>query len=215
MSLTEKLSDFNRQSKAKRSEETNAIMAKATEELIQSGIAENAPRKGGKLPEFTLPDQLGEKRNLTELRKNGPVVVMFYRGGWCPYCNLELAAYQEALPEIRAAGATLVAITPELPDASLSTAEKHALEFEVLTDINADYARQIGIVFTLPEKLRSLYESFGHNIEEYNGTGQFDLPLPATFIVDTDGTIVSAFVDADYTLRKDPEEIIKELSEMK
>ena len=135
----------------------------------------------------------------------------FYRGGWCPYCNLELRAYQAVLPEIKAAGATLVAITPELDDASLSTSEKNELEFEVLTDANSDYARELGLVFTLPERLRPIYESFGINVEEHNGEGQFDLPLAATFVVDVDGSIARAFVDADYTLRAEPSDVVEVL----
>ena len=135
----------------------------------------------------------------------------FYRGGWCPYCNLELRAYQAVLPEIKAVGAVLVAITPELPDASLSTSEKNELEFEVLTDANSDYSREIGLVFTLPARLRPIYETFGINVEAHNGDGQFDLPLAATFIVDVDGSIASAFVNADYTVRAEPSDVVEVL----
>jgi peroxiredoxin len=125
-----------------------------------------------------------------------------------------LRAYQAVLPEIKTAGATLVAITPELPDASLLTSEKNELEFEVLTDANSDYAREIGLVFTLPERLRPIYESFGVNVEKHNGEGQFDLPLAATFVVDVDGTIAAAFVDADYTLRAEPADVVKVLQSL-
>jgi len=135
----------------------------------------------------------------------------FYRGGWCPYCNLELKAYQDQLTNIKAENATLVAITPELPDVSLSTAEKNALEFEVLSDVNSDYARSLGLVFSLADELRPIYLSFGIEIEKHNGEGQFDLPLAATFVIAQDGTVASAFVDADYTTRQEPAEVVAAL----
>ena len=182
--------------------------------LNESGLIEATPKAGDKLKDFTLPNHRGEEINLASLRKKGPVVVTFYRGGWCPYCNLELRAYQAVLHDIKAAGATLVAITPELPDESLTTSERHALEFEVLTDKNADYAREIGIVFTVDEKVRPIYESFGIDIEKHNGEGQFDMPFAATFVVDVDGTITFAFVDSDYTLRAEPVEIVKKLESL-
>ena len=208
MSLKEDLASMKAQSVAKIPDDAAAVMMKATEELGASGIVEAAPKQGEKLEDFELPNQTGEKRSLAALRKNGPVVVTFYRGGWCPYCNLHLRAYQQMLPELKAAGASLIAITPELPDASLSTSEKNELEFEVLTDKNAAYARQLGLVFTLPESLRPIYEKFGINVQAHNGEGQFDLPLAATFVVDADGAITYAMVDADYTLRAEPSEIV-------
>jgi peroxiredoxin len=211
MSLTEQLTALRERNCANLSQEINAIMAEATKRLSESELVDQAPKAGEKLLNFSLFNHLGEKRDLTSLREKGPVVVTFYRGGWCPYCSLQLHAYQEALQDIQAAGATLVAITPEFPDESLSTREKNELEFEVLSDVNADYARELGLVYTLPKKLRPLYESFGIDLEKHNGIGQFDLPLAATFIVDIDGTITSAFVTADYTVRQEPGAIVAEL----
>ena len=190
-------------------------MAQATQTLSESGIVEKAPKVGDKLKEFTLLNSSNEKVSLSELTAKGSVIVTFYRGGWCPYCNLELAAYQGLLPEIAAAGATLVAITPELPDESLSTVEKNALKFQVLTDVNAAYARELNLVFSLAEELRPIYLSFGIDIEKHNGTGQFGLPLAATFVIDQSATIVSAFVDADYTKRQEPSEVVKALKKAK
>ncbi|MBU0946545.1 MAG: AhpC/TSA family protein [Proteobacteria bacterium] len=211
MSLKEQLSALKADNIAKFPEEIGTILLNDAKILSESDLVEGAPKVGEKLKDFTLPNHLGEARSLASLRKNGPVVVTFYRGGWCPYCSLELHAYQEVLQDINATGATLVAITPELPDASLTTSERHNLEFEVLTDLNSNYARELGIVFTLPEELRPIYESFGIEIEKHNGKGQFDLPLAATFVVDVDGTITSAFVDTDYTLRAEPADVVKEL----
>ena len=214
MSLKEQLSTLKAKSRSQLPVDIQKTMFADLEKLGASGLIEAAPKAGDKLKDFTLPNHLGKTRNLSELRKNGPVVVTFYRGGWCPYCNLELRAYQQVLPDIKAVGATLVAITPELRDESLTTSEKHKLEFEVLTDANSEYARDIGIVFTLSEELRPIYESFGIEVEKHNGKGQFDLPLAATFVVDVDGTIACAVVEADYTLRAEPSEVVKVLKSL-
>lgn len=208
MSLKEELSTLKAENLAQIPTDIQKTMFADLEKLGTSGLIEAAPKTGEKLKDFILPNHLGEKKSLSKLRKNGPVVVTFYRGGWCPYCNLELRAYQAVLEDIKAAGATLVAVTPELPDESLSTSERHGLEFEVLTDAKSEYAREIGIVFTLAEELRPIYDGFGIEIEKHNGKGQFDLPLAATFVVDTDGTISCAVVEADYTLRAEPEEVV-------
>lgn len=214
MSLQEQLSTLKAQNLAQIPVEVQNTMFADLAKLEKSGLVGGAPKVGEQLKDFTLSNQLGEARNLVQLSNKGPVVVTFYRGGWCPYCNLELRTYQKVLQDIKDTGATLVAITPELPDESLSTSEKNGLEFEVLTDINSDYARELGLVFTLSEELRPIYESFGIEVEKHNGKGQFDLPLAATFIVAVDGTITSAFMNADYTLRADPVDIVKELKSL-
>ena len=215
MSLKEQLAALKAKNAVSHPIETVNIMLDCTKELGESGILDGVPKTGEKLKDFTLSNHLGQEISLASLRKNGPVVVTFYRGGWCPYCNLELHAYQQILPQIKAAGATLVAISPELPDESLTTSQRHSLEFEVLTDTNVDYARELGLVFTLSDKLRPIYESFGIRIEKHNGKGQFDLPLAATFVVDVDGTIVCADVDADYTVRTEPSDVVKVLQSLR
>ncbi|WP_353571761.1 peroxiredoxin-like family protein [Candidatus Albibeggiatoa sp. nov. BB20] len=214
MSLQEQLATLKAQNIAALPKQAVDIILNDIKTLSQSGIIEGAPKVGETLKDFRLSNHLGDTRDLAQLRQKGAVVVTFYRGGWCPYCNLELRAYQEVLQDIKAAGAILVAITPELPDESLSTSEKNELAFEVLTDTNSDYARELGLVFTLPEELRPVYESFGIEIEKHNGKGQFDLPLAATFIVDADGYIVFAVIDADYTLRAEPTDIVKKLKSL-
>ncbi len=211
MSLKESISEYKAGFIEKIPSDIRAVMGKATETLEASGLTNKAPKSGEAFPTFDLLNQNGQSRSLGDLLKQGPLVVTFYRGGWCPYCNLELKAYQDVLDEIQAAGASLVAITSELPDNSLSTSEKNDLSFEILTDTNSEFAKEIGIVFTLPEELRSIYENFGIHIEAHNGTGQFDLPLAATFVVAKDGKIASAFVDADYTVRQEPSEVIEVL----
>ena len=212
MSLSAKLTEKRQASKDGLPKDIHATMMNATKELSETNIVANAPKVGEKLLTFKLPNASGTTSNLQELLKTGPVVLTFYRGGWCPYCNLELQAYQAVLNDINAAGVTLIAVTPELPDESLSTSQKNKLAFEVLTDKNSEYARELGLVFTLPEKLRPIYSSFGIDVEKHNGKGQFDFPLAATFVVGTDGIIIDAFVDADYTQRKEPSEIVKVLN---
>ena len=211
MSLASQLTKRREESKRTLPAEVHGAMLRATAELGASGIVDRAPKKGDVLRDFALPNQSGETRRLSDLVRKGPVVITFYRGGWCPYCNLELRAYQRVLDELDDVGATLVAITPELPDASLTTAEKNELAFEVLSDTGSAYARELGLVFTLPEELRPIYLSFGIDVEQHNGSGQFDLPLAATFVVDRERRIISSFVHADYTERQEPAEVVAAL----
>ncbi len=190
------------------------MMDKATEDLVKSGIADRSLKVGDRVSEFTLTNAVGKEITLRSLLAEGPVVISFYRGQWCPYCNLELRALQKALPEIIANGASLVAISPQTPDNSLSTAEKNELTFEVLSDVGNKVAREFGLVFTLPEELRPIYEGFGVDLLAHNGDKTFELPLPATYVVAADGKVISAFVDPDYTKRLEPEEIVAALGEI-
>ncbi|WP_031485385.1 peroxiredoxin-like family protein [Maridesulfovibrio frigidus] len=211
MSLTNELAELKAQALSMIPEEAKEIIFADMDKLAKFGLVEGAPKEGENLKNFVLPNQNGESRSLATLRENGPVVITFYRGGWCPYCNLELRAYQQILSQIKATGATLIAITPELPDESMSTMEKNELGFEVLTDVNSQYGKDIGIVFTISEELRPIYASFGIELEKHNGEGQFDVPLPATFVINTDGSIVCAFASVDYTQRADPADVLKVL----
>ncbi|MDJ0742200.1 MAG: peroxiredoxin-like family protein [Xenococcaceae cyanobacterium MO_167.B27] len=208
MNLTEQLTDVRNKFRSNQPEEIKEVMAKATTDLINSKIAEQSLNVGDQVPYFTLPNAVGKNINIQSLLEKGAVVISFYRGGWCPYCNLELRALQKSLPEIEAKGATLVAISPETPDNSLSTSEKNELTFEVLSDQGNQIAKQFGLVFTLPEELRPIYEQFGIDLPAYNGDETFELPIPATYIVAPDGKITHSFVNPDYTQRLDPTEII-------
>lgn len=214
MSLQTEIETFKNQFRANVPRDVQELMASATQALADSGLAGRALTTGQVLPNAELVNVKGDAVALGDLLKRGPLVITFYRGGWCPYCNLELRAYQEHLAEIEALGATLVAITPELPDSSLGTAEKNELGFEVLSDVNAAFAKQLGLAFDLPEELRPIYESFGLDLELHNGAGQFSLPLAATYVVQADGTVASAFVDADYTKRQEPTEVLAALQNL-
>jgi len=211
MTLTKELQDFQQQFMASQSDSIKSIMVKATENLVNTQIAEQSLKMGDLVPDFTLNNASGKSVSFKSLLAQGKVVISFYRGGWCPYCNLELRALEQSLPQIKALGATLVAISPETPDSSLSTSEKNNLTFEVLSDLKNQIARQFGLVFTLPEELRPIYEQFGIDIPAYNGDRTFELPLPATYVVNTDGKVIHSFVNADYTQRLDPNEILTAL----
>lgn len=214
MNLTQKLQEFRQQFTANQPETIKAVMAQTTTDLINSKIAEQSLGKGAKVANFALPNAVGKEVTLESLLAKGAVVISFYRGGWCPYCNLELRALQQVLPEIEAKGATLVAISPETPDSSLSTQEKNELSFEVLSDRGNIVAKQFGLVFTLDQSLRPIYESFGIDIPGYNGDDSFELPLPATYVLAPDGTIIFNYANADYTQRLDPTEIMTVLDNM-
>jgi len=214
MGLRQQLEEQKQSTGKKASPETIQTMLQATAELKASGIENRALAAGDRVPAFTLPNAHDEPVRLTDLLARGPVVLNFYRGGWCPYCNLELAALQAELPNIQALGASLVAISPEQPDRATETRARHQLEFEVLSDRGNRVSRQFGLVFTLPESIRAIYASFGTDLPAYNGDDRFELPLPATYVIRADGTIGYAFVDADYTRRMDPVEIIQALRDL-
>ncbi|NMF84249.1 peroxiredoxin-like family protein [Nodosilinea sp. P-1105] len=214
MTLTQDLANLAAQMQTQLPEAAKAEMAKAAQNLLESGIADNSLSTGDRIPEITLPDATGQLVSVSKLLKSGPVVISFYRGGWCPFCNLELRALQQALPEIQALGAALVEITPETPDNSLSTTEKHHLSFPVLSDQGNRVAQSFGLVFTVPEPLRPIYQSMGIDLPAYNGDDSFELPLPATYVVGRDGVIAHGFVNANYQKRQDPEGILMVLKNL-
>jgi peroxiredoxin len=186
-----------------------AAMDAAAERLASSGIVASALRIGQRIPDFQLPDATGKLVNSTTLLAKGSLVIAFYRGAWCPYCNLELKALQEKLTAIRDKGAMLIAISPQTPDQSMTTQEQNALTFPVLSDVGNRVARQFGLVFSLDEPLRPLYESFGIHIPQHNGDSTYELPLAATYVIDRNGIVVNAFVDTDYRERLPPETVLE------
>ncbi|MEM9006863.1 MAG: peroxiredoxin-like family protein [Cyanobacteria bacterium P01_F01_bin.86] len=215
MSLTQDLAQFAAQMQEKLPDDVKTAMAKAGDDIAQLGIEDRSLKVGDKIPAIKLPNAVGATVTVQDLLKQGPIVITFYRGGWCPYCNLELRALQQALPTIQSHGASLVAIAPETPDNSLSTQEKDELTFEVLSDVGNVVAREFGLVFALPEYLRPVYKALGIDVAAHNGDETFELPVPATYVVNTDGTIIHAFINVDYTQREDPEKIVAVLQQLK
>lgn len=191
-----------------------ATMEAATAALRASGIEDRALKVGDTVPALNLPDALGRPVDLHTLWARGPLVVIFYRGGWCPYCNLELRAWQQRLDALRHRRALLVAISPQTPDNSLSTAEKNVLAFPVLSDSALDAARAFGIAFTMPQELVDLYVSIGNDLPALNGNGQWVLPIPATYVIDRHGRIAFAHVQADYRQRAEPDEVMTAVSSL-
>ncbi|QUY45072.1 peroxiredoxin-like family protein [Acaryochloris marina] len=205
MSLATELQAVTENVRQKAPENVFSTMEAATAKLAATGITDQALQPGQTMPDFELPDATGKLVSSSELRTQGLLLISFYRGNWCPYCNLELQALQAHLDKITAQGATLVAISPEVPDQSLTTQEKFDLKFPVLTDIGNKVARQFGLVFTLDESLRPIYESFGIDVPTHNGDQSFELPIPATYLVAADGTVLNRFIDVDYRERLAPE----------
>lgn len=187
-----------------------ALYDAGTQAVIDAGIVERAKSMGDQAPGFTLTNQTGQPVSLSALLEQGPVVLTWYRGGWCPYCNLTLRAYQDRLADFTALGATLVALTPELPDKSISTAEKQGLAFQVLSDTGNAVAREYGVVFKLTDGVHQSYEK-GFGLSQFNGDDSGELPLAATYVIDRQGTIRWAFLDADYQNRAEPADVLAAL----
>lgn len=212
--LQERIAEYEITKRERVPAEVLSVMDRTTRDLAATGIAAASRQAGDRAPAFELDNHLGERRTLSALLADGPLVLSFYRGGWCPYCNLELQALQAALPQIQAAGAQLVAVSPELPDKSLSTRERNELAFEVLHDAGNRVAASFGLVFTLAEELRPIYDSFGLDLPDYNGDDSFTLPMPATYVIGRDAGIHYAFVDADYTKRLEPALVLDSLARL-
>jgi peroxiredoxin len=188
-----------------------AALDAQTDLLLKAALADQSLKAGAQAPDFTLPDANGVEVTLSKLLQQGPVVLAFYRGSWCPYCNLQLRAYQQILPQIQALGATLVAISPQTPDNSLTIVEKQELAFPVLSDRGSTVIRQYGLVFQLTEELQALYKKYNLDLTKFNGDGPWELPMPGIFIIDRSGTIRLASVDADFTHRLEPAAILESL----
>lgn len=191
---------------------TASLIAGDIDDLRRSGILDRVAAPGTAFPALTLPDATGKPVDLATLSAASALVVVFYRGGWCPYCNLELRAYQKRLAEFAARGATLVAVSPETPDNALSTIEKNDLAFPVLSDVGGALADALGIRFELSETVLGFYKKAGHDLPARNGDGRWSLPMPATFVVARGGAIKAAFVDPDYRTRMNPDDALAALA---
>lgn len=221
MSLQEKLDAFRANFEAggppyKAPAWIHEPMHRATAELIASGAAARALKVGDKAPAFTLKDADGREVSSAELLKRGPLVVTFYRGVWCPYCNMDLQAIEAVVPEIRKRGAELVAISPQTAPNSRRSARENKLSFAILSDAGNEVAQRFGLRFVLPGYLRDLYKNtFKNDLAVVNGDESWTLPMPARFVIGPDGIIRYAEVNPDYTRRPDPEELMPVLDRLK
>ena len=214
MTLQAKLDAFKVQFESQVPQAAVAAMHRATDELIATGQTERAIKVGDVAPSFSLPDAVGNTVTLSDLLAQGPVVVTFYRGGWCPYCKLDLSALEEAADEIRAKGASLVVISPQTPVNSKKSTQELGLSFPILSDANGDISDAFGLRFRLQDYLIETYKSFGVQLPAINGDDSWTLPMPSRFVIAQDGTVAYAEVNPDYTQRPEPSEMYPVLDEL-
>jgi len=176
--------------------------------------AARAPKLGDRAPDFALPDQLGRQVSLAGELQQGPVVLIVYRGEWCPYCNLMLRTYGLRAAEFSERGARLVAVSPQTPDNSLTMAEKHSLEFPVLSDEGGEVIGTYGLKYDVDAQSRKLYEAVGSDVAKFNGKGGWILPAPAVFLIDRERIVRFADVNGDYTQRVEPDEALAALDSL-
>lgn len=201
--LTSQLSAFHNKFKQSAPQPAFDAISEARENHVSTFRYDLAIQEGEVLPAFRLPNGLREEVDSADLLKEGPLLITFYRGGWCPYCNLALHDLQKHLDRFAAKGITLVAISPELPDSSLTTAEKHDLKFPVLSDVGNKYATKLSIVWKQPDSLRPIFQGFGNSLEIRNGDDSFELPVPTTLLVDRRGVVRNRYIEADWAKRLD------------
>jgi len=185
-----------------------------TQRLMDSRLVQGALQPGQMIPDFELPDATGKPVKSSDLRQNGPLLILFYRGTWCPFCNLTVQAYQEQLQSFQDRGVTLVAISPQAPDHSLTLQEKHHLKFPVLSDSGNGIARQFGIVFQMDPALKQVQELFSVDVAAYNGDNRYELPVPAAFLVSKTSEVIRSYVEVDSMKRLAPETALQWIDEI-
>ena len=214
--LIDAIKEYQEVFKTKAPIEVQETMLKATKKLADASLSKNALKVGDVASEMKLPNAVDNEVSLYEtLENNDYVIVNFYRGVWCPYCNLELQALQSYNDEFKKLGAALIAVSPQTTDSSLSTKEKNELSFEVLSDANNIIAKEYGLVFSVAEELRPIYLSFGINIPANNEEDSYEIPMPATYVINKNKEIIFSFIDEDYTKRCEPQDIIDVIKKSK
>lgn len=222
MSLNSEIQDLVKAFRTSFSPELNALVEQGAGEISAMPIVENALKAGDKAPDFTLKNYSGELRSLDGYLKAGPLVLTFYRGLWCPYCNLQLNAYNKGYSDIKALGANLVAISSEGPDGAEAIKDSNlpqetkdtiisAPDFDVLHDASTTVAKQFGVAFVLPETHQEILHLFKVNIEKANGDNTYAFADPATYIIGQDGIIAWAYIPNNYRKRAEVAEILKQL----
>ena len=194
--------------------EAETLFARQIDRARESGVEEHALRTGDTAPEFRLPDASGTLVESSRLLEHGPIVLIFYRGGWCRYCNIQLRAFQKHLSEIRALGGQLVAISPETPDNTMTTREREALEFFVLSDSGNSVARAFGLTFELAVEADAILKRSGRDVASHNASDRAELPVPTTYVIGKAGIIAFAMSNVDYRTRVTPEKVIGVLTRL-
>ena len=191
---------------------TLEVHARVMAGLKAQGLAANSLALGSQAPEFSLPDHNGNMVSLAELLRRGRLVACFYRGRWDPFCCGQMEAMNRALSAIEQTGASLVAISPQTVKQSFFMADQHQLRFPLLSDAGNQVARQFGLVYRVPDEQQAIYRRAFVNLPFINGEESWELPIPATYVIDRDGTVVFASADEDYTDRAEPADVLRSLS---
>ena len=179
-------------------------------EMVRDRVGADAMREGDMFPfDVVLPDASGAMCSLDQLLAEGPIVLVFYRGSWCPFCNLHLVGFEMLDAEFRRAGAQLVAVSPQTIDTSLETVQLGNLGYSVLSDLGNVLSRQLGLVFKAPENIKDVYRSIGIDFEAHNGDCSWEIPISATYVIHSSHRVVFSHVDVDYTNRVDPSEVLE------
>ena len=209
--LAKQIEQFNNELATQVPQEVLEAFGKSIKDLKTKNIEEKSIKLGAIMPDFSLPNAKNEIIHSKEILKSGKMIIAFYRGSWCPYCNLELKALQENLSKINDKKVSLVAISPQSPDNSLTVIEKHNLTFEVLTDKDNTFAKQLGIIFELQDFVLPFYNALGINLSSFNKNDDTSLPIPAVFVVNENGIIIYKFADVNYMNRIDIDELLNTL----
>ena len=212
-SLSEDLDRFIKEFIDSAPTEVQRDFNQSVNEVRDSGILDKAINVGDYAPEFNLVNATGKYVSLYDQLERGPVVLVWYRGGWCPYCNLQLQHIQMKLNEIHQAGGQVIAISPELPDKTMTTKERHMLAFQVLSDTNNKVADRYKLAYTVPKYVVDHYD-LSSKLNVHNGNNENRLPLAVTYVIAKNGVVEYAFLDADYKNRATPEEIITVLKSL-
>ncbi len=215
MALKEKIAAFKAGLAAKAQPELLAVISKTIADLVASGQVSRALKVGDRIPAFSLPDAADGTVSSDALLARGPLVLTFYRGVWCPYCNMELQALEEALPEIQARGANVLAISPQVAKYSQKSQRDNKTSFPIAIDHGNALAAEFGLRWVEPEDMLAVHAKFGTHLADVNGEPSGSLPLAARYIVGSDGVIVYADVNADWSVRPEPADMLPVLDELR
>lgn len=208
MSLKEALQTLSDKSFTQMPADVAQKIKNGIENTIKGGFKENALKVGDSVPSFILEDIFENKKSLPELIKNEYLVIDFYRGGWCPFCNMELREYERLKDDFLEVGTNIVAISPEKAEYTNTSSKENNISFDILSDVNTKVMQKFGIVFTLDDDVKEVYNHFGIELEKTQGNDEFKMPIPATYVINSDLEIVFAHIEEDYTTRCEPKDVL-------